>query len=124
MSQQKSMRPLLMGHLLFVATAAVGCGYWIWRNTPARQLYAIYSSRRTTNGPLNLQPFFKASEALTGDIVFVALAFAMFTFGTRIYVKQFQTWLDARAAGDAASFGGQRLEDQAIAANNRVGVGQ
>lgn len=124
MSNQKAMRPLLLMHLLCVVLIGVGFGFWIWTNTPARQVYARSAKHREASDPLTLQPLFRAAEAVTGDVVFAAASLALFAIGTRVYTKKLQTWLDARGAGDAASFGTQGLEDRAIAANNRTGVGR
>lgn len=119
MSHAKPMRPLLIGHLLGIVSLALGMGVWIWVHTPARALYAHYSARSGNAATAALSAIARAADAVTGDLAFTAATLAFFAFGTRVYTKKLQNWLDARGAGSAETFGSQGLEGRAIEANRR-----
>lgn len=119
MSHAKPMRPLLIGHLLTNVVLTMAFGYWIWRHTPARAVYARYSGSAGGSSTAALAALERAAAAVTGDMVFAACTLALFAVGTRVYTKKLQNWLDARGAGSAEMLGSKGLEDRAIAANRR-----
>jgi hypothetical protein len=117
------MRPLLFLHLLLVTVVG---GWWFvyfWNHTPARDVYTIASAAHRARAELelfSLEPAFAAARVAVGDITCGFLNLLVLSYGTRVYVRRAQIWLDARGSGDAVSFGTTDLASQALSANKKV----
>lgn len=108
-------KPLLVLHFVSCAALGVAWAVYCWTN---------YQPPRFRPGPTRRGVFESALSdgisylaGLSGDFLLGLVVVVIFGIGTRLYLRKFQVWLDARAAGNAVAYGGADLKDQALAAN-------
>jgi hypothetical protein len=109
------LRPLLFLHALLMFGLAATWLYYCWSATAP----AFDNLLGRTHGPLAVTRALDVLSAAATDILLGISTIFLFAFGTGLYVRRVQIWIDARSAGDAVAYGSANLKEQALAANAR-----
>jgi hypothetical protein len=129
-SERRVLRPLWTIHLVLMMLLTGAWLLFLLQHTPARSYWEsakghrrhMYSSDSMGRALReNLERSRIIARAIAGDLFFGALTVGLFWLGSRVYVRRFEIWLEARGSGEAMSLGGTELSADTIAANSDKG---
>jgi hypothetical protein len=131
--QQKKFHLLPFLHIAIILCIATWWGAFFWQHSPSRTILRTYrpspkqESRVTKQLNFDAQLAFKSSKQIERVVVAARAGLAdlscglgvlvLFAVGTGVYVRRFDTWLNARSSGQAVEFRGQDLTTAALDAN-------
>lgn len=114
---------------IFLVSTLVIAGWWTWfawKYHPAREIYQIKTRNAQVKNPskdlskafdIQSNRLLQAVQSSVADVSGGLAVLLLFYVGVGAYVRRFETWVEARSSGDAASLRGIGLDDQALAAN-------
>jgi hypothetical protein len=122
------LHPIRVIHALGCLAMACWFGWYAWQNHPARVAFRAGKVVRGQVARLargNPGPFLPAEfeerlallKAALPDVLGGLVVLFLFSLGTGIYVRQFEVWLEAHQAGEAAALRGVGLDRAALGAN-------
>jgi hypothetical protein len=110
-------------------------GIYFWRHSPSRELFHLHEpmprqkeqpAGQTALGPkLDLAyssqsaRFLMTARAGIGDLAWGGAVFLLVGLCTGVYVRRFDTWLNARTSGQAVAFRGHDLTAATLDANTQ-----
>ena len=131
--QQKTIHLLPVCHILVMFAMATWWGIYFWRHSPSRELFhmheptprqAAQAARHTALVPKLAfmhssqgSRLLLATRAGLGDLAWGGAVLIMVGLCTGVYVKRFDTWLNARTSGQAVAFRGHDLTAATLDAN-------
>ena len=134
--RRRAPHPLSVLHLIGMLVLLGWWGWYFWQHTPARELprhspaHASHPNRNAPDlrggaGAKFAEGMATAATVMHAVVVDVGAGLAvlvLFGFGTGVYVRRLEIWLQARGSGAAMSLAGTGLDDKALAANARGGA--
>jgi hypothetical protein len=130
---QKKIHLLPFLHLIAMLALSVWWGVYFWHHTPSRELFQLKEPTRrevtTVSRHPSLVPKFNylngaqgsrfalAARAAVGDLSCGLFVLGLIGLASGVYVRRFDTWLNARTSGQAVAFRGQNLTAAALDAN-------
>lgn len=124
----RGLHPIRVLHALACLALACWFGLYVWRNHPVRKAFetrgtvrvpAARSLRNPTGAflPPDLAGRVALLQAALPDVLGGLVVLVLVSLGTGVYVWQFEVWLEAHLAGEAASLRGVGLDQAALGAN-------
>jgi hypothetical protein len=129
-NDRRTFRPLSTIHLVLMLLLTGAWLLFLTEHTPARAYWETTSARRgrtyssdsigrSLRGSLGRARL--VTRSLAGDLLFGSITIGLFWIGSRVYVRRFEIWLEARGSGAAMDLGGTELSADTIAANSDRG---
>ncbi len=133
--ERKTIHILPLCHILVMLAIATWWGIYFWRHSPSRELFhmheptpgqAAQAARDTALVPkLDFMyssqgsRFLTAVRARIGDLTWGGAVLILVGLCTGVYVRRFDTWLNARTSGQAVAFRGHDLTAATLDANTQ-----
>jgi hypothetical protein len=132
--QQKTIHILPLCHVLVMLVLATWWGTYFWRHSPSRELFHLHepTPRQAAQAAHTaLVPkldfmyisqgsrFLMAARAGIGDLAWGGAVLLLVGLCTGVYVRRFDTWLNARTSGQAVAFRGHDLTAATLDANTQ-----
>ena len=130
--RRRAPHPLSVLHILGMLVLLGWWGWYFWQHSPAREAMRRTPARASAHhapAALDLRAgagakfeegMARAATAMRAAVVDVGaglVLLVLFGFGTGVYVRRLEIWLQARGSGAAMSLAGTGLSDKALAAN-------
>ncbi len=133
--ERKTIHILPLCHILVMLVIATWWGTYFWWQSPSRELFHLHettprqpaqAARHTALVPkLDFMyssqgsRFFMAARAGIGDLAWGGAVLLLVGLCTGVYVRRFDTWLNARTSGQAVAFRGHDLTAATLDANTQ-----
>lgn len=122
------LHPIRVLHALGCLALACWFGWYAWQHHPVRRAFQAgrpLRSHGSRSARPNGGPFLPAEfeerlallQAALPDALGGLVVLFLFSLGTGVYVRQFEVWLEAHQAGEAAALRGVGLDRAALGAN-------
>jgi hypothetical protein len=112
------LRPLPFLHVVIMLGLGVGWASYCWSE---RSILLEGLHPRSADRDRGLDHAFAVLSMSSVDVLLGACTLVLLAVGTGVYVRRFQTWIDARSSGEAVAYRSADLKDQALAANANTG---
>lgn len=122
----RQLHPIRILHALGCLAMACWFGWYAWQNHPVRKVFQVGRisqtprSARANRGaflPADFGERLALIQAALPDVFGGLVVIFLFSLGTGVYVRQFEVWLEAHQAGEAAALRGVGLDRAALGAN-------
>jgi len=124
----RRLHPIRVLHALGCLAMACWFGWYAWQNHPVRKAFQagrIGWDQGAKSGWANRGAFLPADfqerlvllRSALPDVLGGLGVLFLFSLGTGVYVRQFEVWLEAHQAGEAAALRGVGLDRAALGAN-------
>ncbi len=131
--ERKTIHILPLCHILVMLAIATWWGTYFWRHSPGRELFHLHepTPRQAAQAAQHTDfvpkldfmyssqgsRFLKAAQAGIGDLAWGGAVLLLVGTCTWVYVRRFDTWLNARTSGQAVAFRGHDLTAATLDAN-------